>query len=77
MLPQLSPTTIYVDNLPALLIAIASNIPTKSRYIHAEHFIRQCIETDDCIIHENIPGFGNVVSEMRQTADAISDIYFL
>lgn len=34
------------------------------------------IETDDCIIHENIPGFGNVVSEMRQTADTISDIYF-
>lgn len=42
--PQHGPTTIFVDNLPALAIAIASNIPTRSRYIHAEHhFIRQCI----------------------------------
>ena len=47
--PQPGPTIIFVDNLPALAIAIASNIPMKSRYLHAEHhFIRQCI-TDKTI----------------------------
>ena len=51
--PQLSPTTIYVDNLPALSIAIASNIPTKSRYIHAEHhFIRQCIVDKSIVLRQ-------------------------
>lgn len=42
--PQSSPTTIFVDNKPAIDLAMASTIPRKSRYIQARHhFVRQCV----------------------------------
>ena len=53
--PQTSPTPIYVDNLPALKLAIAIGVPRKSRYMHARHhFIKYCIANNlICLIHRN------------------------
>ena len=43
--PQLQPTTIYVDNIPAIDLATSPNLPRKSRYIAARHhFVRQCYQ---------------------------------
>ena len=51
--PQTAPTPIYVDNLPAIKLALSSTIPRKSRYIHARHhFIRQCIASNLIILRQ-------------------------
>jgi hypothetical protein len=43
--PQHSPTPIYTDNLPSINIALASNLPRKSRYIDARHhFVREQLQ---------------------------------
>ena len=53
--PQSGPTPIYVDNLPALNLALAVGVPRKSRYIHARHhFIKYCIANNlICLVHRN------------------------
>lgn len=41
--PQSGPTTIYVDNVPAIDLALSNNMPKKSRYMLAKHhFVRLC-----------------------------------
>ena len=41
--PQSAPTTVYVDNVPAIDLALANNMPKKSRYMLARHhFVRLC-----------------------------------
>ena len=41
--PQPGPTPIYVDNVPAIDLALANNMPKKSRYMLARHhFVRLC-----------------------------------
>jgi hypothetical protein len=53
--PQTSPTPIYVDNLPAIKLALAVGVPRKSRYIHARHhFVKYCIAHDlIALVHRN------------------------
>ena len=53
--PQRNPTPIYVDNLPAIKLALAVGVPRKSRYIHARHhFIKYCIANHlICLVHRN------------------------
>jgi len=53
--PQHGPTPIYVDNLPAIKLALAVGVPRKSRYIHARHhFIKYCVANHlICLVQRN------------------------
>ena len=49
--PQLQPTPIYHDNLPAIHLAQAPAIPPQSRYIHAQfHFINYLIKHHQIVL---------------------------
>ena len=49
--PQLQPTPIYHDNLPAIHLAQAPAIPSQSRYIHAQyHYVNYLIKHGQIVL---------------------------
>ena len=58
--PQDNPSPIYMDNQPAIDIALASNLPRKSRYIEARHhFVREQVQNRTvCLRQRNTNDLG-------------------